>query len=49
MQCVLLPDSKEKSSDTSDVKMMERMEKTSYISDNKKRVIVSMPDMDKHL
>ena len=29
--------------------MMERLEKTSYISDNKKRVVVSMPDMDKHL
>lgn len=37
MQCVLLPDSKEKSSDISDVKMMERLEKTSYISDNKKK------------
>lgn len=49
MQCVLLPDSKEKSSDISDAKMMERLEKTSYISDNKKRAIVSMPDMDKHL
>lgn len=49
MQCVLLPDSKEKSSDISDVKTMERLEKTSYISDNKKRAIVSMPDMDKHL
>ena len=49
MQCVLLPDSKEKSSDIRDVKMIERLEKTSYISDNKKRVIVSMPDMDKHL
>lgn len=49
MQCVLLPDSEEKSSDISDVKMMERLEKTSYISDNNKRAIVSMPDMDKHL
>ena len=29
--------------------MMERLEKLSYISDNNKRVIVSMPDMDKHL
>lgn len=49
MKRVLLPDSKEKSSDISDVKMMERSEKTSYISDNKKRVIAFMPDMDKHL
>ena len=49
MQCVLLPDSEEKSSDISDVKMMERLEKLSYISDNKKRVIAFMPDMDKHL
>lgn len=49
MQRALLPDSKEKSSDISDVKMMERLEKTSYISDNKKIVIVSIPDMDKHL
>lgn len=49
MQRVLLPDLKEKSSDISDVKTMERLEKTSYISDNKKRAIVSMPDMNKQL